>query len=237
LRVFDDALAAFEEQLRCDPHVTGLAVSGSYVRGNLGPYSDIDVYVVLSARTEGTAAWSCQWVLSVELECFRYTVEEYSTMLDERRRIRDIVHPLATAIVRFDGNGELSCLVQKAKQVIAVASACRPLEVSARASIERATLFGYRKVGNAYCRGDWLAFHYHMGHALHLLPSHLAALAGESVCPDPLRFVQQADPVIFEALQVTLTAPAAKAKWDSYVALLTSNAKRYGWVLPQPHTL
>ena len=218
--IFDQALAVLIDQARKDDSIEGVLVSGSYVNGRLGPYSDLDVYVLITQMTGTTERWKAQVVRGVEVEVTQDTFDGYSEVLNEKRRVREVLHPLSVGDIMLDKRGLLAQLKERASGVIEELSAHDELDAKTKEMTARPLAFGLRKIGNAHYRGDWIGFESECGFVLHLLPRLVLTMAGRRITPAPIQSLEQEFPQFYFRWTRCLAGKDKDEKWNELKELI-----------------
>jgi len=219
-KTFEEALAAFIAEARKHDLIEGVLVSGSYVNGRLGPYSDLDIYVLLAGTDSPAESWRAQVVGGVEMEVTQDTFEGYSKGLNEGQRVREEIHPLSTGTIIFDKQGQLARLKERASEVIEELSARSEPDMQAKEATARPLVFALRKIGNAHCRGDWITFESQCGFILHLLPGLVLTMSGRKVTPQPIQSFEQEFPQFYARWTRCLAAKDRDEKWRELKELI-----------------
>ncbi len=108
------ALKSFIQKYTSDPNVIGLFLTGSFVHGDPGPTSDLDLYIILESsetRTRGNS-----FVNGTEIEYFinpirqveQYFKDEYSDKINT-------AHMFANSIILYQKGPELQRLIELAQ--------------------------------------------------------------------------------------------------------------------------
>lgn len=217
---FDEALQTFLRETAGQKHCEGVLVSGSYANGELGPYSDIDLYVLLADHAGDLAGWETRDIAAIECEITRNTADGYRAVLRAGKDVRGTIVPLAEGRILIDRNGRLAEIRHEAQDAVRALSARVSPDREAKQSIVRPLAFGFRKIGNAYIRQDWYGFDYEYGFVLHLLAVQVLALSGRRVAPRPLQALREALPEIHQLLAACLNSQTHDEKWASFRNLI-----------------
>lgn len=114
---YDQAVEQYIAQTRTLPHVIGIIVSGSYAHGQLGPHSDVDIYVITdpscTERERGNT-----WIKGVEIEYFQNPPQQIRAYF-EREASRPVsAHLLANGDLRYAVHPEVEAILAEAKAII-----------------------------------------------------------------------------------------------------------------------
>ncbi len=220
IQPFESALGRFLAQIDADNRVDGVLVSGSYVAGTVGPYSDLDLYLLFSSDSSSLARWEVISIEGIELELTRHTFEEYESIIREGKHIKEIVFPLSMGRLLLDKRQRFGELVALAASKIKECSRFAPPDADARESISRALCFRYRKVGKALANDDANAFEYEIGFNMHMVPTLMLNASGHRITPDPLRQFKEALPAIYASFCRCLGATSTSERWQRYQELM-----------------
>jgi predicted nucleotidyltransferase len=232
--VFERVLAERVRELRADPRVQAAMVSGSYVSGRIGPYSDLDLYLLV-AEGSGLPAWRTVIVNAVEVEETAHTADGYRRIIDEGTSVREIIFPLSVGRLLFDREDQFSRISEAAKDRVRDLSEVQPPDAKGRQSIQRALAYGFRKIGNALASGDTDRFRYELGFVLHLVPGLLLQLTGHRVSPDPLRDFRSLCPGLWPLYAACAQNGNVPSQWDGFERLMRQVFVEFSLgELPQP---
>jgi N-acetylglutamate synthase-like GNAT family acetyltransferase len=217
------------EEVAAGPGVVGVAVAGSFVRGEMGPYSDLDVYVLVSGEEE-VWGWETRVVAGVEVEVTRGDVRAYRARIErgDAAALREVIGALAGARILRDTSGAFAALQRRAVEQMERLSLVRPASEEERASIARALSFGYRKAGNARWAGRTEAFRWEMMRLLGLVPGLVLGLAGRRVAPRPLEAMAEVAPGMHGAFARCLGAGTDAERWEALRELVRRIFAEYG---------
>lgn len=114
---YDQAVEVYVARISQEPHVIGVVVSGSYVHGQLGPHSDVDVFVITHPDTPHRERGNT-WIEGVEMEYFQNPPQQIRAYF-QRETYRPVsAHLLANGIVRYDVHPEVQAILQEAKAIV-----------------------------------------------------------------------------------------------------------------------
>jgi len=219
-QTFDNALDCFISEIAKDTRYKGVLVTGSYVREELGPYSDLDIYVLLACEAESNAGWETREIDSVELEITKNTFQGYSAILKAAKDVRQVIFPIAEGRILLDRESRFAEIQEQAQDVVNSLSLPAPPDEQAKHSITRPLTFGYKKIGNAFIRQNWDAFESEYGFVLHLLPIQILALSGQRITPNPLELLNDMHPAIYCKISECFNSKTHEEKWNSYCRLM-----------------
>jgi len=219
-QVFDKALDFFLSEVSKDNRVEGVLVAGSYTRGELGPYSDLDIYLLLACDGENLEGWETREIDSVELEITKNTFQGYHSVLQKAKDIRDVIAPIAEGCILLDRESRFAEIKEQAQGVVRSLSQPIPPDGPTKLSMTRPLTFGYRKIGNAFMQQDWHVFDSEYGFILHLLPIQVLALSGRRIALRPLQLLKDHFPDISELLASCFENQTREEKWISFCALM-----------------
>ena len=116
--VFERALNNYVDELQKAGHAKGAVISGSYVTGQLGPYSDLDLYVLVAEGCPSETGWQAIDRDGVEIEVTAHTYPEYIEFIGQGSRVREIIYPLSVGHILFDSQGQFEHLLVSARACI-----------------------------------------------------------------------------------------------------------------------
>ncbi len=117
---FQAAADKYVAKTQLEKDVIGIVVSGSFVHAELGPNSDIDIYVITdpsnSERERGNT-----WIHGVEIEYFKNPPQQIRAYF-RNEKSPHTAHILANGLVVFQSSTEVEKLIQEAKIIMAQAA-------------------------------------------------------------------------------------------------------------------
>lgn len=228
MNIFDRTLADYVSETSQDDRIEGILVTGSYARDEVGPYSDLDICVLVVDECMDLPAWEAVTRNGVEIEIVRNTFQGYQDTLLEKREIRQVIVPLAEGRVIFDRNSRLARIKEQAQAIVDALSERVLPDDEMKANIARPLTFGYRKLANAYYRKDWLAFDLEYGFVLHLLLPQMLLLAGRQVAPRQMLVLREICPDLFRLLCSCFEGRTYEEKWTSFHQLMERVFAEFG---------
>lgn len=114
---YDQAVDQYLAQTRSLPEVIGIIVSGSYAHGQLGPHSDVDIYVITdpscTERERGNI-----WINEVEIEYFQNPPQQIRAYFEREASRPVTAHLLSHGELRYADHPEVEALLAEAKAII-----------------------------------------------------------------------------------------------------------------------
>ena len=114
---YDQAVEKYLAQIVLDSTVIGIIVSGSYVHGEMGPHSDVDIYVITHPDTPERERGNT-WIDGVEIEYFQNPPRQIRAYFQREKARPVTAHLLANGILRYDAHPEVKAILQEASIIV-----------------------------------------------------------------------------------------------------------------------
>ncbi|MEO0470258.1 MAG: nucleotidyltransferase domain-containing protein [Bacteroidota bacterium] len=112
------ALQQYVAQIKNQPEVIGILATGSFVHGEIGPYSDVDVYVILAEgctyRERGNT-----WIDGIEIEYFQNPPAQVRAYFRQEGNRPNTAHMLAHGRLLYEVDAVVGNLITEASALIA----------------------------------------------------------------------------------------------------------------------
>ncbi|MEM6346649.1 MAG: nucleotidyltransferase domain-containing protein [Bacteroidota bacterium] len=114
---FQAAADEYVAKTQLEKDVIGIVVSGSFVHAELGPNSDIDIYVITDPSNTERERGNI-WIHGVEIEYFKNPPQQIRAYF-RKEKSPHTAHILANGLVAFQSSTEVEKLIQEAKAIMA----------------------------------------------------------------------------------------------------------------------
>ena len=108
------------EEIKKDPYVVAILLTGSYVYGTPSEKSDLDIRMIVKEKEYERAHWDDLMRFGVRIEAFYNTIETIEDYMEKARKKEgppNVIHFWAHGKIVFDPQNEAKKLQEKAREL------------------------------------------------------------------------------------------------------------------------